>query len=54
MTNEGVCAATSGAACVMGISLSLINGWLMAVSLVVSIVAGLLAIRAHYRKRTEE
>jgi hypothetical protein len=51
MQYESVCASTAGGACVAGLSLSLINGWLTAASLVISIIAGALAIRAHYRRK---
>lgn len=48
------CAAASGFACVLGISLSVINAWLTVLSLVVSIAAGVLslwlAIRRHKRE----
>lgn len=51
MTYETGCAGVSGASCVVGISLSTINLYLTCASLLVSLVAGLLAIRSHYRGR---
>lgn len=54
MVREDICATIAGGACVAGISFSVINAWLMAGSLIISIVAGVLAIRAHFRNRREE
>jgi len=54
MTQQDVCAAISGIACVLGISLSVINAWLMALSLVVSIVAGLATLLPLIRKVLKE
>jgi hypothetical protein len=39
-----ICAATSGVACVLGISLSVVNAWLTAISLAVSIAAGVVSL----------
>lgn len=54
MTELNVCATVAGSACVAGISLSVINGWLTAFSLLISIIAGGMAIRAHYREKEDK
>ena len=47
--NENVCAGIAGGACVAGISLSVLNVWLAFFSLLISIVAGVLALTKHFR-----
>lgn len=49
-----LCAATSGAACVLGISLSVVNAWLTAISLAVSIAAGVVSLALLIAKAAKE
>jgi len=44
------CAFLSGATCVAGISLSVINAWLTCISLCVSIIAGTVTLWPHIRR----
>lgn len=48
---QDACAATSGVACVLGISLSVVNAWLTAISLAVSIAAGAVSLYIALRRR---
>lgn len=48
------CALTSGVTCVLGVSLSQVNAFLTAVSLLVSIVAGLVALWPKIKKQIEK
>ena len=51
--NENVCAAVAGGACVAGLSLSVVNLWLAFFSLIISIVAGVLALTKHFKSYYE-